>query len=60
VIGAKAALEPSRSYYITCFVLQDGKRTHIGKCEHDKNGIGKVLTGGAPNKVAIEVREVKK
>jgi hypothetical protein len=60
VIGADAKLEPSKGYYVTCFLLEGDKRTHIGSCEHDKRGIGSVLTKGQPNKVSIEVREVKK
>lgn len=60
VIGAKAKLEPMRSYYVTCFIVDKGKRTHMGKCVHDMQGIGKVLTNGQPNKITIEVHELKK
>jgi hypothetical protein len=60
VIGDKGTINPKRSYYVTFFVLEGDKRTHIGKCEHDKEGIGKVLTGGQPSKITIEVREIKR
>ena len=59
VIGAKAELETDRNYYLTFFVLDGNKRTHMGKCEHDKNGIGKVLTNGNPAKVVAEFAEIK-
>jgi hypothetical protein len=60
VIGTKGMLEPNRDYYVTFFILDKGMRTHIGKCDHDKEGIGKVLTNGQPNKIKIEVREIKR
>jgi len=58
-IGAKEKLESNRNYYMTFFVLDGNTRTHMGKCEHDKNGIGKVLTNGQPAKVAVEFAEIK-
>jgi hypothetical protein len=32
VVGAKAALDPKLRYYLTLFVLENGKRTHLGEC----------------------------
>jgi hypothetical protein len=58
VIGAKGTLEPSMGYYLTLFILENGKRTHIGECEHVK-GLCKVLTDGGPAKVSFKVRPVK-
>jgi hypothetical protein len=60
VIGAKGVLEPKMGYYVTLFVLQNEKRTHIGECEHSKKDLCKVLTKGAPSKISMKVREVKK
>lgn len=60
VVGAKADLDPRASYYLTFFVLDGGKRTHMGKCRHDKQGIGKVLTNGHPRAVTVDVAEIKR
>ena len=61
VLGDKANLEPDRNYYVTCFVLDaKGNRTHMGKCDHDKDGIGKVLTNGLPHKIGITVQPIKR
>ena len=60
VIGAKADVDPKRSYYVTFFILEKEKRTHMGKCDHDKDGIGKVLTNGQPKIVSIKVAEIKR
>lgn len=62
VLGEKAnggKTNPGRSYYLTVFVTQDGKRTHIGE-KDGKPGLCKVLTDGHPNKVTLVVREVKR
>jgi hypothetical protein len=48
----------NKSYYVTVFVLKDGKRTHIGE-KDGKSGLTKVLTNGQPNKVTMILREVK-
>jgi hypothetical protein len=48
-----------RSYYLTVFLTQDGKRTHIGE-KDGKPGLCNVLTAGNPNKVVIVVRQVNK
>ena len=59
VIGAKAALDARKNYYVTLFLLKDGKRTHIGE-KDGKRGLCKVLTGGNPNKVKMVVRSVRR
>jgi hypothetical protein len=57
VIGAKGTLEPKMKYYVTLFILKDGKRTHMGK---DARGtfLSTVLTHGQPRKITLNVREV--
>jgi hypothetical protein len=59
-IGTKGTLEPKMGYYVTLFILQNGKRTHIGECEHSKKDLCRVLTKGEPDKISLKVREVKK
>lgn len=61
VIGEKAnggKTTKGRNYYVTLFVLVDGKRTHIGEL-NGKRGLCKVLTGGNPNKIKMVVRPVR-
>jgi len=57
VIGAKAKLDPEMKYYLTLFILKDGRRTHMGQVP------GKflitVLTQGNPDTVAITVKKVR-
>lgn len=60
MIGTKGELDSKMGYYVTFFILDGDKRTHMGKCEHDKKGIGTVLTYGQPRKIAIEVNEIKR
>lgn len=60
VVGAKNTLEPKMGYYVTLFVLDGAKRTHIGECEHSKNNLCRVLTDKHPNKISMTLREVKK
>lgn len=57
VIGAKAKLESDKKYYVTLFILKDGKRTHIG--EVPGKFLCTVLTNGEPNKVTLKVRSVR-
>ena len=59
VIGAKDNLEPKLGYYVTLFVPEQGRRTHIGECA-DGKGPCTVLTQGQPNKASLTVREVNK
>lgn len=57
VIGAKARLEKDMKYYLTLFILKDGKRTHMG--EVPDKFLCTVLTNGEPNKVTLKVRAVR-
>lgn len=58
-LGKKEKLEPTKGYYLTLFVLDGGKRTHMGKCEHVKEPFNKVLTMGHPRKVKAALTEIK-
>jgi hypothetical protein len=57
VIGSKAKLEKDKKYYLTLFILKDGKRTHMG--EVPGKFLCTVLTNGEPNKVALQVKAVR-
>jgi hypothetical protein len=59
VIGASGVLEPQRSYYVTFFVLADGKRTHMGEAANGPGGPVNVLTAGRPDKITLLVGELK-
>lgn len=56
-LGADAALELHKTYYLTCFVLDGGERTHMG--EVPGQFMAKVLTNGAPREVTFQVRAVR-
>lgn len=58
VVGAKGKLNERMRYYVTLFILQGGKRTHIGECAHRK-GLCTVLTGGQPRTITMTVRPVR-
>jgi hypothetical protein len=60
VIGDKRKLEARMSYYLTLFLLDQGKRTHIGECRHARGNLCRVLTDGNPSRVTLDVRPVKK
>ncbi len=57
-VGAKGKLDPQRTYYVTLFVLDGDKRTHMGE-KDGKAGLCKVLTAGNPREVTLQVRAVK-
>jgi hypothetical protein len=57
-VGSKLEPREDRRYYITVFILQDGKRTHIGE-QDGKSGLCKVLTQGNPSLVKMIFRAVK-
>jgi hypothetical protein len=57
VIGGNEKLEPGSMYYVTLFILKDGKRTHMGKVP-DKF-LCKVLTNGEPSKIEMAVNPVR-
>ena len=57
-VGAELKPQPNRRYYITVFILQDGKRTHIGE-KDGKSGLCKVLSEGQPTQVNMIIRPVR-
>jgi hypothetical protein len=59
-VGAKGELNARNRYYITAFVLDGEKRTHIGQADHVKEPFNKVLTDGNPREVTIRFKEVGK
>jgi hypothetical protein len=59
-LGGKEKLEKGMGYYITLFVLDGGKRTHMGRCEHVKEPFNKVLTNGMPRGVKATLNQIKK
>ena len=58
VIGAKGKVTSRRNYYLTVYVLNGEKRTHIGE-KNGKSGLCKVLTNGHSRKVKLVVRAVR-
>jgi hypothetical protein len=58
-LGRKEKLDAKMGYYLTLFVLDGGKRTHMGKCDHVKEPFNKVLTMGNPRKVKAAINEIK-
>jgi len=56
VIGAKGEIKPRMSYYVTLFILKDGKRTHMGKVPG--KFLCKVITGGNPRKIEMIVKAI--
>ncbi len=57
-IGAELETRKDRGYYITVFVLKDGKRTHIGEIDAQK-GLNKVLQDEKRSNVKIVIRSVR-
>ena len=57
-IGANQQIKPRRNYYLTTFILEGPKRTHIGE-KDGKRGLCKVITDGHPRKVKIIIRAVQ-
>jgi hypothetical protein len=56
-LGKPNAVREDRAYYLTVFVTDDGKRTHMGE-KDGKRGLCKVLNRGNPASVKMIVREV--
>lgn len=56
-IGGTATLEPDKTYYLTCFVLDGDRRTHIG--EPPDKGLCKALTQGHGREVTLTARSVR-
>jgi hypothetical protein len=59
-IGAKGELKPNMKYYVTAFVLDGEKRTHIGQADHVKEPFNKVITDGNPREITVRFKEVGK
>jgi hypothetical protein len=59
-IGARGEVKPRNRYYITAFVLDGEKRTHIGQADHVKQPFNTVITDGNPREVTIRFKEVGK
>jgi hypothetical protein len=57
-VGSKLEPRKDRRYYITVFVVKDGKRTHIGERDGE-SGLCKVLTQGNPASVKMIARAVR-
>ena len=56
-LGKPDAVREDRAYYLTVFVTDNGKRTHMGEKDGER-GLCKVLTQGNPDSVEMIVREV--
>ena len=56
-LGGKLEPRKDRRYYITVFVLKNGRRTHIGE-QDGKSGLCKVLMDGKPTSVKMIARAV--
>ena len=56
-LGKPNTVREDRAYYLTVFIMQNGKRTHMGE-KDGKRGLCKVLNRGNPNSVEMIVREV--
>jgi hypothetical protein len=57
VLGAKGTVKPRMSYYVTLFILKDGKRTHMGRVP--SKALAKVLTDGKPRTIKMVVTPVR-
>jgi hypothetical protein len=56
-LGKPTAVREDRAYYLTVFIIDNGKRTHMGE-KDGKRGLCKVLNRGNPSSVEMIVREV--
>ena len=56
-LGKPNAVREDRAYYLTVFVTDNGKRTHMGE-KDGKRGLCQVLNRGNPSSVEMIVREV--
>ena len=56
-LGKANAVREDRAYYLTVFITQNGKRTHMGE-KDGKRGLCKVLNRGNASTVEMIVREV--
>ncbi|MBT1064129.1 MliC family protein [Bowmanella sp. Y26] len=58
VLGQNIKLDPEQGYYLTLFVLDGQRRTHMGICQHSPDNLCKVLTQGGPLQVEFVVNPV--
>ncbi len=57
-IGTTDRIKTRRHYYLTIFILEGNKRTHIGE-KDGKQGPCRVITGGHPRQVTIIFRDIQ-
>lgn len=57
-LGQKATLDTRMHYYLTIFLLDGKKRTHIGEID-GKRGLNKVITNGKSKNLKIMLRAVR-
>lgn len=57
-IGTRQPPDPKQGYYLTFYILEEGYRTHIGQCRHNKRGLCKVLTQGQPAEVEAVFKQL--
>lgn len=58
VLGAKAKRRDDRRYYVTAFLLKDGKRLLMGE-KDGKRGLGKVLESPKDNTIRLVARDLR-
>ncbi|GGO66026.1 MliC family protein [Bowmanella pacifica] len=58
VLGQNIKLDPQQGYYLTLFVLDGQRRTHMGMCQHSPDNLCKVLTQGGPLQVDFVINPV--
>jgi hypothetical protein len=56
-LGSDSEPAPRMGYYVTVFVLADGKRTHIGE-RNGEPGLMRVLDDGHPSDIHVVLRPV--
>jgi hypothetical protein len=57
-LGSDTVPAPDMGYYVTVFVLADGRRTHIGEADGEP-GLMRVLTDGHPGKLTVVLRPLR-
>lgn len=57
-IGTQEPHDPQMGYYLTLYLLENGHRTHIGQCQHNKKGLCKVLTQNQPEEVEVVFKKL--
>ncbi len=57
-LGRNAKEDPTARYYVTFYVLKNGKRTHTGRCSHNPRGLCNVLGPNGPSKIKLTVHPI--